>query len=186
MHSLTSVQHSLKSLAYRLKFLTVCMGAKNQYSQPYNFKISNKIAACDHNLQIASNWFSHIATKQNDWYHYITLYFWHFWIALFSPQWKMLSVEVSLWEVWELICWFFDICKPRGALPACNYLTTKLLERLKTVFHVHHNRLLHTWHTAALCIRIAKVCYFQEELFVARTLLKAETQHEQVRVLGSH
>lgn len=33
VHNLTSVHRLPKNLAYRLKFLTVCMGAKNQYSQ---------------------------------------------------------------------------------------------------------------------------------------------------------
>lgn len=53
----------------------------------------------------------------------------------------------------------------------------KFLEMLKTdsIFHVHCNRLLHTYYTAALCTHIAKVCYFQDKLLVAITLLKAET-----------
>ena len=78
---------------------------------------------------------------------------------------------------------FSDVCKPQGALPACNYLTAELLEMLKTasISNVHCNGLLHTYHTAALCTGIAEVCYFQDLssqsiAFVASTLLlKAET-----------
>lgn len=126
---LTSVQLNFTtSLHWRVWLIdwnfSLCMGAKNQYSIDYNLKTSSKIASCNHNLQMASNRFSQIITKQNECYHYITLYLCHFWIDPFFPQWKMLSIEVSLWGVWELTYWgFFNIYKPHRALPA---LTTSL------------------------------------------------------------
>lgn len=78
---------------------------------------------------------------------------------------------------------FSDVCKLQGAVPACNHLATELLKMLKTasISNVHHNSLLHTHYTAALCTGIAKVCYFQDAssrsiAFVASKLpLKAET-----------